>query len=247
MNKILLRKFNIFLLLISGLLLITCNRQPSGEASVDNLEPIREEMLVVLDKIDVALESNSIGDFSNKTSDAVSDLDNHIEKYVDEMYSRESKITEESINRLMVIKQKKVEMEFKLALLQKETNPSDTTRTSLSHSDTVITIHNATGTAVNQRRRAEEGRRAEEERRTETDRREDAGLGSLGTDMPAPPNQEIERPAADHTATDLSITDTLISPFINEEPISTEGLHQALVKDLRELRKEVELFVQSDL
>jgi hypothetical protein len=240
MNKIVLKKLYLSILLIPAIFLLACNRQPSSRAGDDNLGAIREEMLVVLDKINTALEANSTGDFKNKTSDAVADLDNHIEKYIDEMYNNERKITENSINRLMVIKQKKVEMEFKLDLLQKETRIISDQRNGLRHSDTVITIHNATGSAVNQQRRAEE------ERTMERDRRGDDIASDMGSDGPAA-RDVIDRPAADKTATDISITDTLVAPRISERPVLIEELHLELINDLHELRKELELFVQTDL
>lgn len=86
----------------------------------DNLTDVREDMREVIQNIDEALATDDVSNFKSKTEDAVSSLDNKIDDYLSEMDNADRRIDHNSRNQIIEIKQKNVEIEFKLALLEQE-------------------------------------------------------------------------------------------------------------------------------
>lgn len=118
------RTFNLIGAITLLFILASCDGQTSRTTDTSdnraNLIDLREEMQEVIQNIDEAIASNDVSEFKDKTDDVVSSLDAKIDDYLDEMDNAERRIDQNSRNRVIQMKQKKVEVEFKLALLEQD-------------------------------------------------------------------------------------------------------------------------------
>ncbi len=106
------------------LLAVACNQQTGSDVQAD-LTDIREEMQNVIQSIDEALATTEVSEFKSKTDDAVNQLDGQIDEYLNEMDRAERRIEQQARNTVIDLKQKKVEVEFKLALLEEDDEYTD--------------------------------------------------------------------------------------------------------------------------
>jgi ElaB/YqjD/DUF883 family membrane-anchored ribosome-binding protein len=115
------RIFNIIATItLFSFILSSCDGQTNRTDVREDLAEIRNEMQEVIQSIDEAIATNDISEFKNKTDDAVSSLDNKIDEYLSEMDNAERRIDQNARNHVIGMKQKKVEVEFKLALLEQD-------------------------------------------------------------------------------------------------------------------------------
>lgn len=99
-------------------IMAACGGQTSRTDTRDNLADVREDLQEVIQTIDKALATNDISDFKSKTDDAVSSLDSKIDDYLNDMDKADRRVDQNTRNQIIDMKQKKVELEFKLALLE---------------------------------------------------------------------------------------------------------------------------------
>jgi hypothetical protein len=137
------------------LFLVSCDNQSTRTAEMGD---IKEEMNEVIQTIDEALIAEDISEFKNKTDDAISKLDNKVDDYLDELDNADRRIDGSARNQIIDIKQKKVEVEFKLALLEQDdydwdnneyrnrTGTTTDTRTGTNNMDRTTTTDTRTGT-----------------------------------------------------------------------------------------------------
>jgi hypothetical protein len=259
-----------------GIILVTvllisagCNQQRSRSDLRENLSDIREELLEVVATIDEALVADNLSEFKNKTDNALSNLEDQIDNFQDEMNQADRRISPEAREKVINLQQRKEEVELKLNLLDNDGSVGD--HHFLNYSDTVVTSRDGSGTAINQDRSGtryglgreaqdpREGQRIRDEsgkeimdgghltehdynaqRHISGDTLNDNALGQEGAiDRPATDHTAIDRPATDHTATEGEIIRAEA-----DENYYGPSLQMEIVNDLKELQREIEEFIQ---
>lgn len=219
-SKLMKRIFNLLgVITLLSFALAACGGQTSRTNTGEDLVDLREEMQEVIQSIDEAIATNDISEFKNKTDDAVSSLDNKIDDYLNEMDRAERRIDQNARNRVIQMKQKKVEVEFKLALLEQDDenwyDNSDSTQNNRTR-----TTGNVSGTAI--------------------DRSADANLTTRGftNDTTSTGNRTAIVPDIDRRSNNNNT---------RREIIYGPQMVDDLKDDLRDLRTEVEQFMQASL
>jgi hypothetical protein len=275
-----MKKFlNSYGIIMVTILLISagCNRQGSRSNLQDNITEIREEMLDVVGTIDEALVADNLSDFKNRAEDALSNLQDQIDSYENEMDKADLRMSAEIRDKVVNLKHRKAEVELKLDLLDRDGFVGD--HHFLNYSDTIRTSRNASGTAINPHEenlrdtRYGLGRELDEPRDGHYPRdeqgREIRGNGHMtqhdhlanqhlqqDTAFQGEPAQRgvLDRPATDNTnvaidrpATDHTATEAERIRAETNEPYYGPEILTEIINDLRELQSEIEDFVQSDL
>lgn len=146
MTKI-LKNFTILLIIGLNIFSIGCKQSADKKYFHEEIAKINTQIQQDLQQINQLPYYGDVTGFSNKAKMLLVSIDNHIQQYHLLMDRTNQLIDKEARARIIGFKQKKAEIEFKLALLE---NGGAYTRyrNTLSYSDTVITIRNASGTAV---------------------------------------------------------------------------------------------------
>lgn len=100
--------------------LAACAGQSGRKDTKIDMSEMTEGMQEVIQTIDEAIASNDISEFKNKTDDAVGSLDKQIDDYLNEMDKAEQRIQKNAQDLVIEMKQKNVEVELKLALLEQD-------------------------------------------------------------------------------------------------------------------------------
>jgi ElaB/YqjD/DUF883 family membrane-anchored ribosome-binding protein len=194
-------------------IMASCDGQTGRTDIQEDLVDLRDEMQEVIQTIDEAIATNDISEFKDKTDDAVSSLDNKIDDYLNEMDNAERRIDQNARNRVINMKQKKVEVEFKLALLEQDDYENwgdedyqyDETRT--------------TGAATG----------------TPTDRANQAPRATPDGTTPGTTTDRVN--ATDRDTYEVNEREIVYGPQLIDD----------LKEDLRELRTDVEQFIQASM
>jgi hypothetical protein len=126
---------------------VGCDQSADKKNLDEKLADINARTWQNLQQMDQLIYDTNAYSFRNKTKKILDSIDNQIEQYHLLMDRNNQLINKEVRDHIIGFKQKKVEMEFKLALLEHSgAYMKETGR--LTHSDTVITIRNASGSAV---------------------------------------------------------------------------------------------------
>ncbi|MFW5708105.1 MAG: hypothetical protein ACOC12_09305 [Bacteroidota bacterium] len=106
-------------------------------------------MQETLQKMDELPNEPDLNNFNDKTTVLLGSLDSQIEEYHLLMDKTNQVIDKEARDRIIRIKQKKAEIEFKLALLEDAgAYIRESKEDTLTYADTVLTSRNASGSAV---------------------------------------------------------------------------------------------------
>lgn len=97
---------------------VSCQQQqPTDEEFRENLGDIKQGMQEVVKTVDEALNAENTGELIQRSDFALNQLENQIDDYLDEMDNAARRIDKESRDRIISIKQKIVETDFRLGLL----------------------------------------------------------------------------------------------------------------------------------
>jgi hypothetical protein len=119
--KKLIIPFDLFMAFIL-IAFVSCQQQSSKSDFEENMAEIKLEMQDVVEKINEVQNEEDLSVFISKTDDLLNKLDDQIDEYHNEMDRALQKIEKETRNRIIRMKQKIVEIDFRLALLdEKET------------------------------------------------------------------------------------------------------------------------------
>jgi hypothetical protein len=141
---------SILLITMAVFFLIGCGPFADKTNYQERLADINNQLQESLEQIDQLQNESDISRFSNKAKILLGSIDNQIEQYHLLMDRANQIINKEARDRVIRFKQKKAEIEYKLGLLE---NAGVYVRNTdvLSHSDTVITTRDASGSAVTHR------------------------------------------------------------------------------------------------
>lgn len=124
-----------------------CGPSADSEEFQQELADINAKMKETLQQIEQLQNEEDVSVFSDKARVVLGSLNNQIEQYHLLMDKTNEKIDKEARDRIISFKQKKVEIDFKLSLLNNGANYIPE-RDTLSHADTVLTSRTASGSAV---------------------------------------------------------------------------------------------------
>jgi ElaB/YqjD/DUF883 family membrane-anchored ribosome-binding protein len=220
---------------ILSIILAACGGQTGRTDTRGNLADLREDMQRVIQTIDEAIATNDISEFKNKTDDAVSKLDNRIDDFLDEMDNANRQVDHNTRNRVIQMKQKKVEVEFKLALLEQD--DYDNWGTDGQRQDRTRTTGAATGTATDRDRATTAPQATTPDRTTTTPgTTTDRTTATDPARTPGTPGTGIATDERRRT-TDRDQREIIYGPQLVDD----------IKDDLRDLRNEVEQFMQASL
>ncbi len=201
-------------------ILAACGGQTGRKDTKSDMSDLAEGMQEVIQNIDEAISSNDISEFKNKADDAVGSLDSKIDDYLNEMDKAERRIDKNTQNLVIEMKQKNVEVELKLALLEQDDTKRRDSGTQAYQSDdtrdvSATTQQGATSTLPSDRTVADDrtitsdgriGTGGDLKRDAETDRAE--MYGSQMVDGIKDDLRELKRDVEQFMQTSLSYTDT---------------------------------------
>ncbi len=106
-------------LMLTMILFASCQQQPqpTDEEFREELEVIKQEMQDVVKLLDDALNSDTSVVLLQRSDLALNKLESQLDHYLDQTDKAARRIDKESRNRIITIKQKIVETDFRLALL----------------------------------------------------------------------------------------------------------------------------------
>jgi hypothetical protein len=229
MNSIMKRILNITGIALMFLFLAAaCNQQ--GQRT--DLDSVRDEFRDALAQIEDALRIQEFDDFKSRAEDAISSVDSAVDDYLNEMDNNDRRIDQQTRNQVINIKQKRAEVDFKLSLLDHDRS-----------GDGWETNRNRTGT------------------RTTTDGRTDGATQRGATTDDA--GIYDQRTATDRTTADTRTGTTRDDAVVTgrtrtddrgwttdddaDESLYGRNLQEEIRNDLRELRDEVQQFMQANL
>jgi hypothetical protein len=242
------------LIALFAILFVACG-QSNRSNRQSNLAELREDLVEVIQTIDEAIAARDISDFKSRADDAISKLDNRIDDYLDEMDNADRRVNQSVRSQVIDLKQKKVEVEFKLALLDQDDydgdamyhdgrviSDDDRDRTRTTTDGRVDRRQDGVEVGVDDRRRTTaDGREVEvgvNDRRVTTDR--DRTTTAPGTGYGTAPGTTDERGyAQDRTVVGDRDRDRDI--------VYGPQLIDEIKEDLRSLRNDVEQFMQASL
>ncbi len=140
---------NATMLIITGIVLFWGACSPSADSKnfQEGLDDINAQIKEALQQVEQLQNEEDVSRFSSKTKILLGSIDNQIEQYHLLMDKTNQKIDKEARDRIIGFKQKKAEVEFKLALLD-DAGVYIRERDTLTYADTVSTSRNASGSAV---------------------------------------------------------------------------------------------------
>lgn len=142
------KTFNVIVFITTfALALAACGGQSGRKDNRSDLSDLSEDMQEVVQNIDEAISTNEVSDFKDKTENVINSLDKRIDDYLNEMDKVERRVEKNTQNLVIEMKQKKVEVELKLALLEQDDNWPEESGTDASQRDAALSDK----TAVNDR------------------------------------------------------------------------------------------------
>lgn len=124
-----------------------CGPSADSKEFQQELADINAKMKETLQQIEQLQNEEDVSVFSDKARVVLGSLNNQIEQYHLLMDKTNQKIDKEARDRIISFKQKKVEIDFKLSLLNSGASYIPK-RDTLSYADTVLTSRTASGSAV---------------------------------------------------------------------------------------------------
>lgn len=239
-----------------AILFVACG-QSNRSNTQSNIVELREDLVEVIQNIDEAIATNEVSDFKSRADDAISKLDDRIDNYLDEMDNSDQSVDQSVRSKVIDLKQKKVEVEFKLALLDQDEydgdamvhdgrvlsdddQNADTRRTTTD--GTLERRDDGVEVGVDERRTTADGREVEMDTRddravtTDRDRTATPGTG-YGTTPGATTDERGYAQDRTVTADGDRDVDVVYGPQLIDE----------IKEDLRSLRNDVEQFMQASL
>lgn len=135
------------LIYILVIFLFSCTTPVERKNFQERVDGINTKMQETLLQVEQLKNERDVSKFSSKTKELLDSIDNQIEVFHHIMDETNQKIDKNARNLIISFKQKKVELEFKLNLLNNG-GAYIQDKVNLSHSDTMLTSRNASGSAV---------------------------------------------------------------------------------------------------
>jgi hypothetical protein len=205
-----------------------CNQQ--GQRA--DFDSVRDDFRDALAQIDEALRTQDHDDFRDRADDAINKVDNAVDDFLDEMDSQDRRMDQQTRNQVINIKQKRSEVEFKLSLLEHDRDGNGWgTTNDRDRRDTRVGTDGRTDGTVH--RDATTDDRMVQDQRTATD---------YGT-----ADRRVDTRGTDDRRVDTRDTDTRWDTDNGDDRLYGRNLQEEIRNDLRELRDEVQQFMQANL
>jgi hypothetical protein len=105
-------------LLMAGLVLTSCQTELTEEEFRESLSEIKQEMQIASGWIEEAIEAETSGELILKSDMALNKIEAQLDNYLDEMDRAIRRIYKDTRTNIINIKQKTVEIDFRLSLLE---------------------------------------------------------------------------------------------------------------------------------